>query len=42
MLGIILELHDIVVAVVAAHQVRLRATPHPAYVFQSPQHVRLC
>jgi len=33
MLGIILELHHIIVAVVAAHQMRLRAPAHPAYVF---------
>lgn len=30
---VILELHYIVVAVVAAHQMRLRAAPHPAYLF---------
>jgi len=42
MLRIILEFHDVVVAVVAAHQMRLRATPHPAYLFQCRQHARLC
>jgi hypothetical protein len=33
MLGIILELHDIIEAIVATHQMRLRATPHPPYLF---------
>ena len=36
MLRIILEFDDVVVAVVAAHQVRLRASPHPTYLFQRP------
>jgi len=42
MLRIILELHHVVVAVVATHQMRLRAAPHSSYLFQSPQHARLC
>ena len=40
-LRIILELDDVVVAVVAAHQVRLRAAPHAAYLLQSPQHAKV-
>ncbi len=38
-LWIILELDDVVAAVVAAHQVRLRATPHPANMLDREQHV---
>jgi hypothetical protein len=33
MLRVILELYDVVVPVRAAHQVRLRAAAHPAYLF---------
>jgi hypothetical protein len=36
MLRIILELNDVIVPVRAAHQVRLRAPAHPAYLFQRP------
>jgi len=32
MLGVILELDDVVVAVVAAHQVRLRPASYPPYL----------
>jgi hypothetical protein len=35
-LRIILELHHVIVAVRAAHQVRLRAAAHPAYLLDGP------
>ena len=38
MLWVILELHHVVVAVGAAHKVRLRAPTHPPYLLQSPRH----
>jgi hypothetical protein len=41
-LRIILEFDDVVEAVVARHQVRLRAAPHAAYLLQRPQHGGLC
>ena len=42
MLRVILELDDVVSAVVAAHQVRLRSASHPAYVFDGKHHGGAC
>jgi hypothetical protein len=41
MLRIILELHDVIVVVGAAHQMGLRSASHPAYLLYSVQHARL-
>ena len=38
MLRIILELYDILTAVIAAHQVRLRATSHAADLLEREHH----
>ena len=38
MLGIVLEFDDVVSAVVAAHQVGLRAAPHPADMLDGKHH----
>jgi len=40
-LRVILEFNDVVVAVRAPHEVRLRASAHPPYVLDGSQHTRL-
>jgi hypothetical protein len=38
-LWVVLKLNDVILPIVAAHQVRLRATPHSADMLDRKQHV---